>query len=182
MSDLCGALDPDHEDIRCEEKLGRAHRDHHCTVPGFPPEHHAWNNDDFVQPATEAPLPGDPRGRRQLKASRDKVHDDIKGHVEGIRRRNASMRQVDAAADPDWKDKARSALRSIPIGQAFTTDDIWDRLDVVGIKYPREPRAMGPVIQQASRAGLIERTGTMLESVRPECHGRPVTEWRRLAR
>jgi hypothetical protein len=74
------------------------------------------------------------------------------------------MARVEEAADDGWKDRAWDALmRRAADRHHFTTDDIWDDLDG---DIPREPRALGPLVMRAVRAGLIADTGAMAPSRR----------------
>lgn len=88
---------------------------------------------------------------------------------------------IDAAergADPQWKDAAAGVLRSLALQRSeFSTDDIWFRLGEIGVSTP-EPRAMGAIVRQAAREGLIEWTGMYRRSFRRACHRRPVAVWR----
>lgn len=82
-----------------------------------------------------------------------------------------------AAAPSDWVGLARLVIRGLAAtGDDFTTDELWARLP-----SPPEPRAMGGIVRWAVNAGLIEATGRARPSVRPECHGRPVTIWKSTA-
>jgi len=59
--------------------------------------------------------------------------------------------------------------------QRFTTDEVWARLDPD--MRTHEPRAMGAMMRQAAKAGLITATDGYEQSTRPECHARPVRVW-----
>jgi hypothetical protein len=87
--------------------------------------------------------------------------------------RDAAIAQADEHAEVEWKLLAERALWAvIQAGEPFTTDDVWERIDV-----PHEPRALGAVMQSAARANLIHKTGDYRQSRRPECHARPVAVW-----
>ena len=64
-------------------------------------------------------------------------------------------------------------------GAEFTTDDVWSRVNLTGISGG-DPRGMGPVMDAAAAAGLVQRTEKTARSARPESHGRPVRVWRPL--
>lgn len=55
----------------------------------------------------------------------------------------------------------------------FTAQDVWRRLDGDG---PQDGRAMGPVLQAAAAAGIIQRTGR-LRTVQRGGRDRQVAEW-----
>lgn len=44
--------------------------------------------------------------------------------------------------------------------------------------HNRDPRVIGALLKSLEAQGKIERTGVYLSSRRPECHGRPVAQWR----
>lgn len=58
-------------------------------------------------------------------------------------------------------------------GKPFTPDDVWE----MGLERPREPRALGPVMMRAARAGLIYPTGRWVKSENPAQHATPIREW-----
>lgn len=90
--------------------------------------------------------------------------------------RDVAMEQVDEAADALWKADALEAVRLLAICQAeITTDDVWEY-----INPPREPRAMGPIMNRAQKLGYIEATDRTRQSERERCHARPLRIWRSL--
>lgn len=81
--------------------------------------------------------------------------------------RDQAMTQVDQAATDEWKDHARRAVWWCANHRAtFNVDDVWDRLEATGVPSPPEPRALGPVLMRAVRAGAIRDTGQMDKSRR----------------
>lgn len=69
--------------------------------------------------------------------------------------REAQQRAEDHA-DPEWKADAAAAVVWCAHNLAeFTGDDVWD----TGLRRPREPRALGPIMRKAAGAGMIEPTG-----------------------
>ncbi len=97
-------------------------------------------------------------------------------HEKGAALRDESMAQVEAHADDAWKLAAWDALvRSVGIALArpkaeFTTDLVWWCLNDAGAVPAREPRALGPVMKQAQRQGLISFTGRVSHTARPQAH------------
>jgi hypothetical protein len=80
--------------------------------------------------------------------------------------RDEAVARVEAAADVAWWAEAKRALwTTIQRSGEFTTDDI-------ECSRPREPRAWGPVLLAAARAGLIVKTGRMRKSNQVVCHAR----------
>jgi hypothetical protein len=97
----------------------------------------------------------------------------IDGQLElGRDLRDQAVEQVEANADETWLQQAKAALWArILQGGEFTTDDL-------DAPRPREPRAWGPVMLAAARAGLIVNTHTTRQSSQPRCHARPKAVWR----
>jgi hypothetical protein len=86
------------------------------------------------------------------------------------------MGRVERGADEDWKRRANEALRALCREQEiFTADNVWQR-----IEKPEEPRALGPVMSAAVKAGWCEPTGRVLQSKIPVHHQAPVREYRSL--
>jgi hypothetical protein len=88
---------------------------------------------------------------------------------------------VGAFADQDWKKEARAAVRILcRTGDDFTGDDVWRLLAGVSASTP-EPRALGAIIKEAAKDGLIHATGEYRKSIRKESHRRPLQVWRPIA-
>lgn len=88
----------------------------------------------------------------------------------------AAMDAAEAAADEGWLRAARGELKAlIEAGEPWTTDHIWYRLEQLGVTT-HEPRALGALIRQAAKAGLIVRRG-YTPTTRPEAHARPIPIW-----
>jgi hypothetical protein len=49
-----------------------------------------------------------------------------------------------------------------------------------GHDAPHEPRALGALMREAARNGLIEATDRVRPSERPQCHMNPKRVWRSL--
>jgi hypothetical protein len=89
-----------------------------------------------------------------------------------------SIRRVHEHADPAWLAQAYSAIQHLCAQRfSFTSDDVWALLDARNVPAPREPRALGAVMRQAARDGLLEASGEYVQSERSECHNRPVAIW-----
>lgn len=93
--------------------------------------------------------------------------------------KDEAIDRVERNAPPDWIATARTvALRiahAIPSG--FTTDAIWTILEASGNGNPPEPRALGAVMKRLADEGVIRKTGEYVNSLRPECHNRPIPIW-----
>jgi hypothetical protein len=97
--------------------------------------------------------------------------------------REAADAAIDTArqhAPADWLARAEKAvLMTAQDRETFTTDDVWlgeHTLDTLGEAF--EPRALGAVMRDLHRRGLIEPTDDYVPSCRRECHARPIRVWR----
>lgn len=92
--------------------------------------------------------------------------------------RDDAIERVREAASDVWKAEAFSAVAHVcRMRKEFTTDDVWALLDAREVVGPREPRAMGAIMQRAVRAGLCASTDRTSKSRRVECHRRPMQVW-----
>ena len=90
----------------------------------------------------------------------------------------AAIRRVREHADPAWLAQAYSAIQHLCAQRfSFSSDDVWAALDARNVPAPREPRALGAVMRQAARDGLLAASGTYVQSEREACHNRPVMQW-----
>lgn len=81
-------------------------------------------------------------------------------------------------ADSYWKNAVREALVQCAKNyKEFTTNEVWDIVDGLGITTG-ENRAMGAVMQAASRSGMIRKTGQYKESRRRSQHNQPIAIWK----
>lgn len=93
--------------------------------------------------------------------------------------RDLALAQVEQNARQDWLAAAATAVAMLSMFETeFTSDDVWECL--AEVEAPAEPRALGAVMVAAARSGLIEKTDRVRNSVRVECHARPVAVWRSL--
>lgn len=80
-------------------------------------------------------------------------------------------------ADLDWKKIASDAVRQCALQRSeFTTDDVWDIINKTGITTS-ENRAMGAIMQSASRSGMLKATPTFIMSKRATKHKSPTRVW-----
>ncbi len=83
-------------------------------------------------------------------------------------------------ADLDWKQIATKALMQCAQTKSeFTTDDMWEIINATGV-VTSENRAMGSIMQSASRSGMIKATGYFLPSKRISKHKSPTRVWQSL--
>jgi len=89
------------------------------------------------------------------------------------------MAMAEAGASEAWKAAASSAIAEAAKSyRKFTSDEVWVILHSNGITAPHEPRAMGPMMRNASRSGLISKTGYSKISDQEHNHARPVAVWK----
>ena len=90
--------------------------------------------------------------------------------------RDEAIQRVDEHANDAWKARAFDAIARVARRRStLTTDDVWAAMD--GPAGTHEPRAMGPMMLSAARAGLIEATESYVKSARVTCHARPLRVW-----
>ena len=105
--------------------------------------------------------------------------DDLFTLAEGRVRRDAAMIRVAQAVRPEWWEDAFDAVQwCAEHHAAFTTDAVFSRLAQLGVAPPREPRAMGPLMKAAERAGLVRPTSAFRATTRASRHAAPVRIWR----
>jgi hypothetical protein len=99
----------------------------------------------------------------------------------GIEARDKAINAAERGAPITWVTPAEIAIAYLAkTREHFTTDDVWEHLHQRGHEFPHEPRAMGALMRNAARAGLITATDRVTPSQRPECHRRPIRIWRSL--
>ena len=87
---------------------------------------------------------------------------------------------ADAAdgAGEHWLLSARAIVLAVSRRQEeFTSDDVWK----AGLENPREPRALGPVMNSLAREGAIIQTGRFVKTARKTRHCAPIAVWRAAA-
>lgn len=90
---------------------------------------------------------------------------------------NEAIERVERNADPTWKAEAWVAILTVARTQhIFTGDDVW----ATGLERPHEPRALGPLMRRAMKAGVCRKTGRMVPSNVPKDHRNPHYEWESL--
>jgi hypothetical protein len=79
----------------------------------------------------------------------------------------------------NWEEKAFSAVvDAAQTYETFSTDEVWEMLEVFGEKPPADSRRMGSVIKAAEAERIIIGTFSFKRSRRSINHGRPVRIWR----
>jgi len=98
--------------------------------------------------------------------------------LEAMKLADEAIKQSYDHAPDEWKLKAENTVRSLAhTRKQFTTDDVWEKLAEAGFAVPPEPRALGGVIRQIAKEGLIFATNAYAKSLRPVCHTRPIRIW-----
>jgi hypothetical protein len=84
-----------------------------------------------------------------------------------------ALGNVERGAGDEWNAYAYGFVLDYLRSHAeLVSDDLWR----AGLMPPREPRALGPVLLRAARAGLMHRTAGYRPSRR--AHLRPCVVWR----
>lgn len=94
--------------------------------------------------------------------------------------RDAGMEQaLNAGTVEEWRPTAQAVLRNLArSGNDFTADDLVAAAGLPNASEPNSNNALGGLFAGASRVGLIERTGVMVESRRVVGHARRIPVWR----
>lgn len=84
-----------------------------------------------------------------------------------------------ADAPRPWRDHAEQALWLVAShAEELTSDDVWE---VIGnVPKPREPRAMGAIMQFGQQQKWIETTMKFVNSKKETQHRQPIRVWRSL--
>ena len=103
---------------------------------------------------------------------------DCRGGLEkGRQLRDEAIGNV-ALSHEEWLPMAKHglwrAIKAAGPGGEITTDEVWRQ----GVPSPPEPRALGPVMMAAAKAGYIERTDRTRQTTRPEAHASPKRIWK----
>lgn len=94
---------------------------------------------------------------------------------EAVATRNERTDVTLSHADPEWKARAwRWILRQRPMSQVTS-----DGLTLAVGMPPGHPSAVGALFNAAARAGLIEKSGAYVTSVRKTCNGAIIAVWMR---
>src|SRR4051812_34936223 len=82
-------------------------------------------------------------------------------------------------ADSDWKEAAANAVRQaakeLPL---FTVDDVYSRIEKMA--QTQNTSALGQIMRNAAKEGLIEKTAGYQRSTRPQRHSAPQPVWKSL--
>jgi len=108
---------------------------------------------------------------------------EVQGQAEGYNlpasraARDVAIHRVDAAAEEVFREEAYEAVLAAAerYPDGFIVDQVWE---FYSGDYPREGRAMGPVMLRAQRAGVIVPTTTYRPSAKVSSHAVPRRVWR----
>ena len=101
--------------------------------------------------------------------------DDDAAAAEGEELRDEGMENVQRGVFPEFIACFEGALRAVAQRRLrFTTDAVRYVMERYGCSKPRDWRILGPMMKRAEGWGWIELTNEFHESVRPECHRRPL--------
>jgi len=88
-----------------------------------------------------------------------------------------AIAKVDAGTPEEWKQIALIAVEKVCRTKLiFTPDDVW----ATGLQKPPNPRALGPIMQQAAKLNWCKATGAFVPSQIPTQHKNPIREWKSL--
>lgn len=94
----------------------------------------------------------------------------------GAAGKEKGMADAARGAGEPWLAWARAVVLQVASSRlSFTSDSVW----AAGLAKPREPRALGAVMNKLAREGLIRKTGTWTTTTQASRHNAPVTVWER---
>ena len=93
-----------------------------------------------------------------------------------------AIEQVGLNAGQLWAKEAYKVVILLSMNRMdFTTDHVWEWMnDLHPTLTTHEPRAMGAIMRRASQSRLCVPTERYINSMRPECHRRPLRVWKGL--
>ncbi len=100
-------------------------------------------------------------------------------HAESCEGREEGIARSYNASPPEWRAAAReAAITAALMHERFTTDAIWE----LGLaKPPNSATALGNVLRQLAREGVLVKTGRFVPTNQAASHKSPICEWRRAA-
>jgi hypothetical protein len=88
---------------------------------------------------------------------------------------NEAINQAEVNTDEAWKVRARAALlRLCETRRIWTSDDVWE----LGLEKPREPRALGGLVRDLVKTGIVVWSGGFDRSRQKGCHMSYTKVWR----
>lgn len=92
--------------------------------------------------------------------------------------RNNAMSRAEKNSSRAFRKSARNIILDIlSRKETFIADDVWYEAKKRRIKQPREPRALGPIITNLLKEGIITRTRRFTQSKRR--HATAMRIWKR---
>ena len=114
--------------------------------------------------------------RAEAKRDSDRAKREA-GLIEGIARRDGALVRGARKADPAWIADAQKAIRKTATDlPEFIVDHVFERMDFTLSTH--DDRAIGSLILEAAREGVIERTERFIPSFRAKHHACPRRVWR----
>jgi hypothetical protein len=97
--------------------------------------------------------------------------------AEAQRRRDAAIERAYSGAGEEWKRAASWAIYTVALENRFLTgDEVW----ASGLPKPHEPRALGPMMKRAEKAGILRNTDENVSSAAPTRHRGAHYKWESL--
>lgn len=99
----------------------------------------------------------------------------------GAEQAAAHADRVDPDAVRKWSDRAFFLFAAYARGHAeFTTEDVREHAQTLGLKSPPDARAWGAIAMRARGQKIVEKTGRYVAARDPRVHGNPIGVWRSL--
>jgi len=98
--------------------------------------------------------------------------------VKLVKTKNQALNEIDSYLDQKWKAKVLDVIIELSkTMREFTTDEIWDRLDALGIPRPPNNSVMGCCMRNAVGKNYIKKSGRFRASKQKTNHQRDVAIW-----
>lgn len=93
--------------------------------------------------------------------------------------RDVALEKVEQSAGEDWNERAYEVVHAVASEmEFFQADDIHARAWEDDLPPAREPRAWGPVMLKAIKAGICQPTGEWVQTKRASRHAAPTRRYR----
>lgn len=100
---------------------------------------------------------------------------------DGEHGKEEGMARAIRGANPEWAAEMDRFARTIAKRQAeLTTEDVWLMHHKFGKYATPEPRALGPIMRELARDGIIRLTNKTIRSTLASQHRRPLQVWKSL--
>ena len=178
---VCGEKHPERSGVVCQE-VG-SHNGHTWILRD---ERYGHVIDTEFWGYTQPPLRGSAHLTKAQRQERETKHLaglaqsllEVQRDLDGALAKQEGMERAAEAVGPLWRQQALNIVkRCAQTYLEFTSDQVWE----MGLSRPANGGlALGTIMLEAARRGLIEKTDRTVVSIQPLNHKRPVGVWKSL--